>query len=71
LELVQYLKDLENAPCQGFDLFGFTFRCRMFDVKIGVPFNESIQKGLEKTAAIVAKTCPTGALAMFGDEEQL
>jgi NADPH-dependent glutamate synthase beta subunit-like oxidoreductase len=51
--------------------FGFTFIGRGFDVKIGVPFNESVQKGLEKTAAIVAKACPTGALAMFGGEEQL
>ena len=51
--------------------FGFTFIGRGFDVKVGVPFNESIQKGLEKTAEIVAKACPTGALAMFGMEEQL
>ena len=51
--------------------FGFTFIGRGFDVKVGVPFNESIQKGLEKTAVIVAKACPTGALAMFNVEEQL
>jgi NADPH-dependent glutamate synthase beta subunit-like oxidoreductase len=51
--------------------FGFTFIGRGFDVKVGVPFNESIQKGLEKTAAIVAKACPTGALSNFGEEEQL
>lgn len=51
--------------------FGFTFIGRGFDVKVGVPFNESIQKGLEKTAIIVAKACPTGALAMFDQEEQL
>ena len=51
--------------------FGFTFIGRGFDVKVGVPFNESVQKGLEKTAEIVAKACPTGALAMFGAEEQL
>ncbi len=51
--------------------FGFTFIGRGFDVKVGVPFNESIQKGLEKTAEIVAKACPTGALAMFGEEEQV
>lgn len=51
--------------------FGFTFIGRGFDVKVGVPFNESVQKGLEKTAENVAKSCPTGALAMFGSEEQL
>lgn len=51
--------------------FGFTFIGRGFDVKIGVPFNESVQKALEKTAAVVAKACPTGALAMFDVEEQV
>ena len=51
--------------------FGFTFIGRGFDVKVGVPFNESVQKGLEKTAALVAKACPTGALAMFNNEEQI
>jgi NADPH-dependent glutamate synthase beta subunit-like oxidoreductase len=51
--------------------FGFTFIGRGFDVKVGVPFNESIQKGLEKTAALVVESCPTGALSMFGTEEQL
>jgi len=51
--------------------FGFTFIGRGFDVKVGVPFNESVQKGLEKTAEIVAKACPTGALAMFNNEEQI
>ncbi|MDD2305645.1 MAG: 2Fe-2S iron-sulfur cluster-binding protein [Prolixibacteraceae bacterium] len=51
--------------------FGFTFIGRGFDVKVGVPFNESVQKGLEKTASIVAKACPTGALAMYNNEEQI
>jgi len=51
--------------------FGFTFIGRGFDVKVGVPFNESVQKGLEKTAKIVAKACPTGSLAMFNVEEQI
>ncbi|MDP3180221.1 MAG: hypothetical protein Q8M67_00200, partial [Bacteroidota bacterium] len=51
--------------------FGFTFIGRGFDVKVGVPFNESVQKGLEKTAELVAKACPTGALAMFNIEEQI
>jgi len=51
--------------------FGFTFIGRGFDVKVGVPFNESVQKGLEKTAALVAQACPTGALSMFDNEEQL
>jgi ferredoxin len=51
--------------------YGFTFVGRGFDVKVGVSFNEGIEKGLAKTAAIVAKACPTGALAIFGEEEQM
>ena len=50
--------------------FGFTFIGRGFDVKIGVPFNESVQNALRKTASLVAEKCPTGALAMFGEEER-
>ena len=51
--------------------FGFSFIGRGFDVKIGVPFNESVQHALKKTAALVAEKCPTGALAMFNAEEQI
>lgn len=51
--------------------FGFSFIGRGFDVKIGVPFNESVQNALRKTANLVAENCPTGALAMFNQEEQL
>lgn len=53
------------------ETFGFSFIGRGFDVKVGVPFSESVEKALEKTAALVAERCPTGALAMIGDEEQL
>ncbi|HEY5509569.1 MAG TPA: 2Fe-2S iron-sulfur cluster-binding protein [Prolixibacteraceae bacterium] len=51
--------------------FGLTFIGRGFDVKVGVPFDQQIQQGLQKTALEVAKACPTGALAMFISEEQL
>lgn len=51
--------------------FGLTFIGRGFEVKIGVPFNEKIEQGLKNTAWEVSKACPTGALAMFGEEEQL
>lgn len=51
--------------------FGFTFIGRGFDVKIGIPFNESVQNALRKTAALVAEKCPTGALAIYREEEQL
>jgi hypothetical protein len=45
------------------ETFGFTFIGRGFDVVIGVPFNEDLDKALEKTAELVAEACPTGALA--------
>ncbi len=51
--------------------FGLTFIGRGFDVKVGVPFNEMIEQGLRKTAQVVANACPTGALAMFDEEQQL
>jgi hypothetical protein len=50
---------------------GLTFVGRGFDVRIGVPFNETIQRGLQRTAFTVAKACPTGALSAYGEEEQL
>jgi len=46
---------------------GLTFVGRGFDVRIGVPFNESLAKGLRETAAQCVSACPTGALA-FRDE---
>lgn len=42
---------------------GLTFIGRGFDVKVAVPFNQSIKDGLTKTAHEVVKACPTGALA--------
>ena len=44
--------------------YGFSYIGRGFDVVIGVPFNESVESGLAKTAEIVAKACPTGALSV-------
>lgn len=46
--------------------FGFTYIGRGFDVKIGVPFNESLAKGLKERGLLVAKACPTGALGVKG-----
>lgn len=43
---------------------GLTFIGRGFDVRVGVPFGESIAEGLRKTAAQCAAACPTGALAL-------
>ncbi|MEN8118344.1 MAG: 2Fe-2S iron-sulfur cluster-binding protein [Bacteroidota bacterium] len=44
--------------------FGFTYIGRGFDVEIGVPFNEELEKGLTETAVKVAKSCPTGAISL-------
>ncbi|MFV0592430.1 MAG: FAD-dependent oxidoreductase [Draconibacterium sp.] len=44
--------------------FGFTYIGRGFDVEIGVPFNEELEKGLTATAEKVAKGCPTGAISL-------
>lgn len=52
------------------ETFGFSFIGRGFDVKVGVPFSEPVEKALEKTAAVVAEKCPTGALARTDSEEQ-
>ncbi|MCW0482180.1 FAD-dependent oxidoreductase [Gaoshiqia sediminis] len=53
------------------ETFGFSFIGRGFDVEIGVPFNETVAKALERTAGLVAEKCPTGALAKVDSEEQL
>ncbi|WP_167605481.1 FAD-dependent oxidoreductase [Maribellus sediminis] len=44
--------------------FGFTYVGRGFDVVIGVPFDEALEKGLTETAEKVAKSCPTGAISL-------
>ncbi|MBN2699260.1 MAG: (2Fe-2S)-binding protein [Bacteroidales bacterium] len=43
--------------------FGLTFIGRGFDVEVGVPFGESLKKGLRKVALKVADACPTGAIS--------
>ncbi|WP_340110851.1 FAD-dependent oxidoreductase [Maribellus mangrovi] len=44
--------------------FGFSYVGRGFDVEIGVPFQEALDKGLTETAEKVAKSCPTGAISL-------
>jgi NADPH-dependent glutamate synthase beta subunit-like oxidoreductase len=46
------------------ETFGFTYIGRGFDVEIGVPFNEALEKGLTETAVKVAEGCPTGAISL-------
>ena len=43
--------------------YGFTFIGRGFDVRIGIPFDETLEASLKKTAVEIAGACPTGALA--------
>ena len=42
---------------------GFTFIGRGFDVQIGVPLNQTLEKGLQIVAEKCVEECPTGALA--------
>jgi len=50
---------------------GLTFIGRGFNVRIGVPFNDSLARGLEQVAAECVRHCPTGALAWRHQEETL
>jgi hypothetical protein len=43
--------------------FGFTFIGRGFDVEVAIPFDKKMEQAFIKTAELVAKECPTGALA--------
>jgi NADPH-dependent glutamate synthase beta subunit-like oxidoreductase len=42
---------------------GLAFVGRGFDVRVAVPFNESLAEGLKAAAAQCVQACPTGALA--------
>lgn len=44
--------------------FGFTFVNRGFDVRVEVPFNESLARGLAKVSEECADACPTAAISM-------
>jgi ferredoxin len=46
---------------------GLTFIGRGFDVRIGVPFNQSLEEGLRQTGRECVAACPTGALAFKTD----
>jgi NADPH-dependent glutamate synthase beta subunit-like oxidoreductase len=43
--------------------YGFTYIGRGFDVRIGIPFDETLETKLKETALEIAKACPTGALS--------
>ncbi len=42
---------------------GLTFIGRGFNVRVSVPFNQTIKEGLQKVAKECVEACPTGALA--------
>jgi NADPH-dependent glutamate synthase beta subunit-like oxidoreductase len=49
---------------------GLTFINRGFDVQLAVPFNESLNNGLQEAAKECVKACPTAALAWRKIEER-
>jgi len=50
---------------------GLTYIGRGFDVRVSVPFNETIAEALRKTAAACVNACPTGAMAFKDQEERI
>ncbi len=60
---------IEIAEQHG-EVTGLTFAGRGFDVRITIPFNETIREALQKAAADCVQSCPTGALAFKTAEER-
>ena len=52
------------------ETIGLTFADRGFDVRIAVPFNETVREALTVTARECVEACPTGALAFKTNEER-
>ena len=50
---------------------GLTYIGRGFDVRISVPFNDTIAEALRKTAEKCVNACPTGAMAFKEQEERI
>jgi len=49
---------------------GLTFIGRGFNLKIDIPFNQTLKEALTKTAAECVEACPTGALSFKLREEK-
>lgn len=60
-----------EIAAQAKEEFGLTFIRRGFDVKISIPFNEALDRGLAKVANECAKACPTAAISFKDAEETL
>jgi ferredoxin len=52
-----------QIAAQAGEKLGLAFVGRGFDVRVAVPFNESLAEGLKVAAAQCVQACPTGALA--------
>ena len=52
------------------ETLGLTFIGRGFNVRVAVPFDQSLKDGLERTAAECVRACPTGALAFKNDRQE-
>jgi len=61
---------IEIARAAGEPL-GLTFVGRGFDVRVGVPFGESLDEALKKAAAECVAACPTAALTWVEAERRL
>jgi ferredoxin len=55
---------------QAGERLGLAFVGRGFDVRVAVPFNESLAEGLKVAAAQCVQACPTGALAFRDGKEK-
>jgi len=51
--------------------FGLTFIRRGFDVRVAVPLNQSLKEGLTKVAQKCVDACPTAALAIHNQFEEI
>ena len=60
-----------QTAARGGEELGLTFVGRGFDVRVGVPFDESLGRGLGRAAADCVKACPTGALAWLEEGDEL
>lgn len=53
------------------ETLGLSFIGRGFDITIDVPFNETLERGIEQTALKCTSACPTGAIAMKKRQEEI
>lgn len=58
-----------QITAQAGEQFGFTFIRRGFNVKISIPFQEALDRGLAQVARECAETCPTAAISFKNHEE--